>query len=274
MDAAAALVARDGDFEVAIEPGCSGGTCTPSLRYRPLHPDLFREEFRQEWLADTFRMAVADGSDGALLGSLREEVPGRVWSFDMLKPEVCGWVLDELENYERSGLPVNRPNSMNNYGVIVNQIGMRPLIDDLQRKCIGPLARLLFPVQGSKLTSHHSFMVQYKKGEDLGLDSAPDRIRSHHPCAALRRSAAQSLLLSGRWPLHMWQCTTTIPTSPLTCALGGSSPAPRSPSVAALAPRTTGSTCTRTPTRWGAGSSIWAHTGMAQTTSRAVSGSA
>jgi hypothetical protein len=63
---------------------------------------------------------------------------------------------------------------MNNYGVIVNQIGMRPLIDDLQRTYIRPLARLLFPIEGGAVDSHHSFMVQYREGEDLGLDMHHD----------------------------------------------------------------------------------------------------
>ena len=63
---------------------------------------------------------------------------------------------------------------MNNYGVIVNQIGMRPLIDDLQRRYIHPMARMLFPREGASFHSHHSFMVQYRFGEDLGLDMHHD----------------------------------------------------------------------------------------------------
>lgn len=47
--------------------------------------------------------------------------------------------------------------------MIVNQIGMRPLIDDLQARFVLPLARMLFPTEGAAFTSHHSFMVQYKQ---------------------------------------------------------------------------------------------------------------
>ena len=63
---------------------------------------------------------------------------------------------------------------MNNYGVILNLIGMRPLLDAFQRDYILPLTRLLFPVEGGTFSSHHSFMVQYKQGEDLGLDMHHD----------------------------------------------------------------------------------------------------
>ena len=62
----------------------------------------------------------------------------------------------------------------NNYGVIVNQIGMQSLIDDLQQRYVRPLAALLFPVEGKVFDGHHSFMVQYRQGEDLGLDMHHD----------------------------------------------------------------------------------------------------
>eukprot|EP00965_Chrysotila_dentata_P105795 3495046-Pleurochrysis_carterae.AAC.3 len=64
------------------------------------------------------------------------QVPKRVYSFEMLTPSFCKLLLDELDNYERSGLPVTRPNSMNNYGLILNQIGMKPMLDEMQRKCV------------------------------------------------------------------------------------------------------------------------------------------
>ena len=173
----------DGPFEVVLPRqggGCVGGSCSrsaidePVLRYRPLHPPLFSTHFRREWLEPSFAAAIEDGSDAALRGVLREEVPGRVFSFPMVTPDFCERLLDELQAYEASGLPVVRPNSMNNYGVIVNQIGMKALIDDLQRRYVHPLARLLFPREGASFSSHHTFMVQYKFGEDLGLDMHHD----------------------------------------------------------------------------------------------------
>ena len=151
-------------FEVIIEPSCSGGNCSTStpLKYRPLQPDLFGRAFKAEWLTATFRAAVEDGSTKALRAVLHEEVPGRVFSFEMLEPEFCAALLAETQNYEASGLPVTRPNSMNNYGVILNQIGMKGLLDDLQRWVVQPLAASLFPVEGSEFTAHHSFMVQVR----------------------------------------------------------------------------------------------------------------
>jgi len=172
----------DGPLEVILPSpgGCAGGSCSArgreaeQLRYRPQHRALFSSHFRREWLEPSFVAAIEEGSEAALRAMLREEVPGKVFSFAMMTLDFCEMLLSELQAYEASGLPVARPNSMNNYGVIVNQIGMRPLIDDLQRRYIHPVARMLFPREGATFHSHHSFMVQYRFGEDLGLDMHHD----------------------------------------------------------------------------------------------------
>ena len=92
----------------------------------------------------------------------------------MLTSEFCTLLLEELANYEASGLPVRRPNTMNSYGLVMNQIGLKPLLDDLQQSCLLPLSRLLFPGEGSSFDEHHSFMVKYRRGEDTHLDMHHD----------------------------------------------------------------------------------------------------
>ena len=41
----------------------------------------------------------------------------------------CKDFVEELDGFHASGLPARRPNSMNNYGVVVNEIGMEPALD-------------------------------------------------------------------------------------------------------------------------------------------------
>lgn len=96
-------------------------------------------------------------------------------------------MIEEIENFESAGLPISRPNSMNNYGVILDEIGFTPLLADLRDKCVLPFAELFFPEDGgTSLDSHHGFVVlllllsplpslhalqvQYKIGEDIDLD--------------------------------------------------------------------------------------------------------
>ncbi|KAL1527926.1 hypothetical protein AB1Y20_009299 [Prymnesium parvum] len=159
-------------FEVLIDS--SPASAGHPLKYRPLQPELFAGVFKDEWLAAPFAAALERGTEASLRALLHEEVGGRVYSFEMLRPDFCAKLIAETEHYEASKLPVERPNTMNNYGVILNRIGMKPLLDQLQRRAVQPLAALLFPTEGSELTSHHTFMVQYKKGEDLGLDMHHD----------------------------------------------------------------------------------------------------
>jgi hypothetical protein len=67
---------------------------------------------------------------------------------------------------------------MNNYGLVVNEMGMQPLMDGLL-ELLAPLANRLFssePVVHG-LDHHHSFIVQYKSDNlkgDRGLDMHHD----------------------------------------------------------------------------------------------------
>jgi len=78
-----------------------------------------------------------------------------------------------VESFHASGLPARRPNSMNNYGLILNEIGLRDSLSALQRS-LAPLAKALFPVEGASLDDHHSFCVSYQAHEDAGLDMHTD----------------------------------------------------------------------------------------------------
>ena len=52
--------------------------------------------------------------------------------------------------------------------------GMEPLFDGLQRQVLQKVAERLFPREGASLDRHHSFVVQYEEGKDLGLDMHVD----------------------------------------------------------------------------------------------------
>lgn len=136
------------------------------------YPSLFEPLFQEEWLDPALAEALRGGPE-QLRGVLQEVTPG-VYAFPMVTEEFCKMFVEEADSYYDSGLPVRRPNSMNNYGIIVNAIGMEPMISALQATVLQPISRLLFPEAGSQFDGHHAFMVQYKPGEDLGLDMHTD----------------------------------------------------------------------------------------------------
>merc|ERR1712129_384587 len=85
----------------------------------------------------------------------------------------CGMLLEDIFGFYASGLPARRPNSMNNYGIILSDIGLEPFVSKLQQ-LLQPVGRFLFGFAGSSWDGNHCFVVRYREGEDLGLDMHTD----------------------------------------------------------------------------------------------------
>jgi len=120
-----------------------------------------------------FEVARAAGTEDAWRRLLLEHLDGEVFSFPVFSKALCRLLLEELMGFYASGLPAKRPNSMNNYGIILSDIGLEPFADSLQG-LLQPLGDLLWPGPGSSWDSHHCFVVRYREGEDLGLDMHVD----------------------------------------------------------------------------------------------------
>jgi len=135
------------------------------------HPKLFDKKigWQEEWFAPSIRPLLGNGNVDLVSSALEEVTPG-VYSFDMLTAEFCGTFLEEIDNFYASGIPAARPNSMNNYGVILNDIGFEPMIEQLQKCMLQPIAATLFPREGAEFDSHHTFIVKYRGDEDPHLD--------------------------------------------------------------------------------------------------------
>jgi len=140
-----------------------------------IHAELFASpaEWKKEWLEPSFRRAMEENTPESWRAILTEHLPGEVFSFKFLTDAFCEKLVSEIYNFYESGLPARRPNSMNNYGIILNEIGLEPLIDELQR-LLQPLGHQIFPGPGSEWDGHHCFIVRYRQGEDLGLDMHTD----------------------------------------------------------------------------------------------------
>ena len=142
---------------------------------KALHSELFEPERVDDWFVPELRDALAkwvatgDRKDieVAKIPDLRLEAPGVV-SFKCLNPAVCDKLLAEAKHYSESGLPQRAPNSMNNYGVVLNEIGMRPSFDAMLKRYTAGLGALFF-------------------GED---DVRPAEIGGESPLAVADRGAA------------------------------------------------------------------------------------
>ena len=140
-------------------------------------PELYDASvgWQADWFAPSFLHAIHSGSEEALRQIVTVESDGII-SFDVFSPRFCRMFVRDLHLYETSSLPKYRPNSMNNYGVVVNDIGMEGMISALVRQYMQPIARLFFAqtTAGQPLDAHHSFVVEYRTGHDTNLDMHSD----------------------------------------------------------------------------------------------------
>lgn len=140
-------------------------------------PDLYDAEsgWQPHWFAPSFLEAVRDGSGQAIRKIVQQEAPG-VYSFDLFTPQFCCDFVRDLRLYEESDMPKYRPNSMNNFGLVINDMGMEGMIDRLMLDFLQPIVRHLFhdATNGQPVDQHHSFIVEYREGQDTNLDMHTD----------------------------------------------------------------------------------------------------
>uniref|UniRef100_A0A0G4FYD7 Fe2OG dioxygenase domain-containing protein n=1 Tax=Chromera velia CCMP2878 TaxID=1169474 RepID=A0A0G4FYD7_9ALVE len=135
------------------------------------HPDFWKSWKAFQGAKEGEKGAVWEREKGRLFNA---EVPEAVFTFPFLSDALTGALLEEVDAFAASNLPAHRPNSMNSYGLILDDIGMTPFVLALREEILKPLAEAFFPLEGHGIDGHHCFTVRYKKGEDLGLDVHTD----------------------------------------------------------------------------------------------------
>ena len=145
-------------------------------------PSLVDEPLNPAWFPPRLGAAIF-GADGpvspaalASAAAVRELRPG-IFSFELFTEAFCRSFSCEMTHFEASPLPKRRPNTMNNGGLVVNEVGMEPLMTSILRRVVSPLATSLFPdeIIASTCDHHHSFVVAYDcGGGDKGLDMHHD----------------------------------------------------------------------------------------------------
>merc|ERR1712059_202583 len=94
------------------------------------HAEHFIEEDLRAVIANISVVADRTAARASLLesGIVNEVIPGMVYSFQALSVAFCEMLVEEIHAFYSTGLPAKRPNSMNNYGIILNEIGLEPLM--------------------------------------------------------------------------------------------------------------------------------------------------
>ena len=73
--------------------------------------------------------------------------------------------LEEIENYEKTDLPKARPTSMNNYGVLLDELGLTEgFTDKFMLNYLNSFNAKVFPdYGGDTLDNHKCFTIKYEK---------------------------------------------------------------------------------------------------------------
>jgi hypothetical protein len=169
---------------------------------------------REDYFVPSLVRALRAGTPHALRAVCERPYP-EVYTFDMLRPEFCATLLDEAEWFEQwcgeVGLPMLRPNTMNNYGAVLDTVGFTPFLRRLMTEYVAPFASLFYPdAGGDSLDSHHGFIVEYKIGKDTSLDFHVDASDVTHNVCLGRQFIGGTLFFRGiRCALH--QQTEPLP---------------------------------------------------------------
>jgi len=91
-----------------------------------------------------------------------------IYTFDLFTPLFCELLIAEVDAFEATKLPCRRPNTMNKLGLVVNDIGLEPLLRNILESLVGPMCQALYggvddaSMITSALDHHHSFIVRYR----------------------------------------------------------------------------------------------------------------
>ncbi|CAF1257396.1 unnamed protein product [Adineta steineri] len=135
--------------------------------YQPLYPELY--QFQSKFLSEHFKQICAQPKSS---NEYLKKFNNGIYSIPVFTTEFCTKFIDELKHFEASPMPKGRPNTMNNYGVLLDELGFSNFIDELRNQYLNPLVKALYGdeyVGDTGLDSHKAFVVSYKIGQDIDL---------------------------------------------------------------------------------------------------------
>ncbi|XP_074281849.1 2-oxoglutarate and iron-dependent oxygenase domain-containing protein CP2 [Silene latifolia] len=140
--------------------------------YQPLHKELYSMH-ATNFFSSAFLKAIHENTEESFRSIMSEPAPG-IFTFEMLQPQFCDWLISEVENIYKwvddTRCKIMRPNTMNRFGAVLDDFGFETMLDKLMEDFVRPISKVFFPeVGGSTLDSHHGFVVEYGPDKDVDL---------------------------------------------------------------------------------------------------------
>eukprot|EP01063_Lacrimia_lanifica_P024222 TRINITY_DN3216_c2_g1_i1.p1 TRINITY_DN3216_c2_g1~~TRINITY_DN3216_c2_g1_i1.p1 ORF type:complete len:298 (+),score=59.41 TRINITY_DN3216_c2_g1_i1:50-943(+) len=168
----AAIARADGEFEGAAFWDTHAATLSAAWQeYGRKHADLYTAEGVERYVRPEVRGVWAAPSESALLSVLEETEVKDVFAFELFERVFCERLIEELEHLAASGIPIRRPNGMNRYGVILEDVGLGATVRHVAFKYLAPLAQSLYPeyINTNDVKEEFAFAIRYQEGEDVSL---------------------------------------------------------------------------------------------------------
>ncbi|KAH9607374.1 hypothetical protein KSS87_020145 [Heliosperma pusillum] len=140
--------------------------------YQPLHKELYSMH-ATNFFSSAFLKAIHENTEESFRSIMSEPAPG-IFTFEMLQPQFCDWLISEVENIYKwvddTRCKIMRPNTMNRFGAVLDDFGFETMLDKLMEDFVRPISKVFFAeVGGSTLDSHHGFVVEYGPDKDVDL---------------------------------------------------------------------------------------------------------
>lgn len=169
------LVKREVDRRKELHSKAAERSCFIWHHYNKIHPELF--EVKELYLEPEFTRIVnyAKSEEATFDGlisfpTVEKHTASQVYIIPVFTQHFCERLIEELENFNMSSIPKGRPNTMNNHGILLDELGFKNFLDPFMAHFIQPLTKILFPsFGGCSLDSYKAFTVKYKISEDLNL---------------------------------------------------------------------------------------------------------
>lgn len=162
----------------------SSGSATPLVLLPTIKPEWIVPALRPCFNKNASKISTEDWK-----GLVTEiGLNSGIYTFDLFTPLFCDLLIAEVDAFEATSLPCRRPNTMNKLGLVVNDIGLEPLLRNILECLVGPMSRALYgdvddaSMITSALDHHHSFIVRYRNDKKLkgDVDDGSRGLDMHH----------------------------------------------------------------------------------------------
>jgi hypothetical protein len=118
---------------------------------------------------DEEQLAAAEAKIRSLFSSTAAP---NVYKFRLFNHNFCEALLEELGHFEQSRIPMRRPNGMNRFGAVLDDLGLDSMLQAVVAKYVRPLAQVLYPEHAvdDDFAEHHGFVVRYRRRDGMPGD--------------------------------------------------------------------------------------------------------